>query len=144
MLEDAANVLRVISMKTCLCCCEYNEDTNEKCALCGSVFSVDNGRLIADCPHKNDLLHNIDELHTTELGAGRIRRGFDDYKFLGEAGQPMDFCRRRILQATKVDKQGKNYYIEFADGVMTVHAKSYTIITAKKTKALPKNDLDGF
>ena len=75
---------------------------------------------------KNDLLKNIDRLHTTEMGAGRITRN------LGlEDEDPLEWCRARITdQAAAAERRGKNWYVR-ADGcVITVNASSFTIITA--------------
>jgi hypothetical protein len=78
---------------------------------------------------KNDLLKNIDRLHTTEMGAGRITRN------LGLKDEdPMEWCRARITdQAAAAERRGKNWYVR-ADGcVITVNASSFTIITAHKS-----------
>ena len=78
---------------------------------------------------KNDLLKNIDRLHTTEMGAGRITRN------LGLKDEdPLEWCRARIIdQAAAAERRGKNWYVR-ADGcVITVNASSFTIITAHKS-----------
>lgn len=73
----------------------------------------------------NELLANIDLLHTTPMGAERIRRN------LGIEGDAVGYCRVRILSPeAKISREGKNWYVEFDGGVITVNASSYTIITA--------------
>ena len=43
------------------------------------------------------------------------------------------WCRDKILAAdSKIERKGKNYYVSFKGGIITVNAGSMTIITAKK------------
>lgn len=76
----------------------------------------------------NDLLQNIGKLHTTEMGADRIRKNLG----LAEV-DPVEFCRKIILDKNcGIYKSGKNHYCE-KDGIkITVNSHSYTIITAHK------------
>lgn len=77
----------------------------------------------------NELLAHLEELHTTELGARRIRRNL-----ALTAGDAVDWCRRRIASRGAVTlRKGKNWYIFAEDCVITVNAHSYTIITAHRT-----------
>ncbi len=71
---------------------------------------------------------HIDRLHTTTLGAARIRRN------LGIGGRDVvDFCRRQILRADCVIvRRGKNWYCETDAVQITVNASSFTIITAHR------------
>ena len=77
---------------------------------------------------KNDLLDNIEKLHTTPMGVDRIRRNLslgDDVKDV------VAFCRQKILAPTaNISRQGKNWYVKIDGCVITVNAYSYTIITA--------------
>ena len=84
----------------------------------------------------NDLMENMDKLHTTELGAERIKRNLQL-----ETGGVVQWCKARILgKDARMDRIGKNWYVD-ADGCrITVNARSYTIITAHKMKG-PRNDL---
>ena len=79
---------------------------------------------------KNDLLENIEKLHTTPMGVDRIRRNLalsDDVKDV------IAFCSRKILDNKAViTRQGKNWYIKIDGCIITVNAYSYTIITAHK------------
>ena len=74
----------------------------------------------------NELLLNIDKLHTTQLGAQRIKR-----KAAPDAEDPVEWCRRRIEDpACFMIRKGKNWYATTGDCEITVNAHSYTIITA--------------
>jgi len=71
---------------------------------------------------------NIDKLHTTVMGIRRIKRNLN----LGNV-DVVKWCRIRIdRDDTKIDRNGKNWYIISDDVVITVNAGSYTIITAHK------------
>lgn len=76
------------------------------------------------------LLQNLDKLHTTPLGAERIRRN------LGlDAVDVVDWCRRAIRgPESRIVRRGKNWYIAADDDEITVNAHSLTIITAHKIK----------
>ena len=82
---------------------------------------------------KNLLLQNIDKLHTTEMGADRIRKN------LGLDGADhvvaVEFCRKIILDKNcRIYKSGKNWYCEARGAKITVYSHSYTIITAHKVR----------
>ena len=50
----------------------------------------------------NDLIKNIDKLHTTEMGAERIKKN------LSLEGDVVEWCRLRILDASAViQRKGK-------------------------------------
>lgn len=76
----------------------------------------------------NELIINIDKLHTTELGIARISKN------LGLSNVSIvDWCRARIVsKASIISKKGKNWYITVDNCVITVNAFSYTLITAHK------------
>ena len=77
---------------------------------------------------KKTFLENIDKIHTTEMGADRIKKNLG----LGNCNA-VDFCKYKILEKNcSIYKQGKNWYCEI-DGIrITVNSYSYTIITAHK------------
>ena len=81
---------------------------------------------------ENELLAHLDKLHTTALGAVRIRRnmGLDEWETL----DAVEWCRQKIRAAAHITRQGKNWYADIEGGVITVNAHSYTIITAHKDK----------
>ena len=79
---------------------------------------------------KNDLIENIEKLHTTAMGRDRIRRNLS----LGEdVGDVVAWCRKRILDDSAIiTRRGKNWYVTIDGCIITVNAYSYTIITAHK------------
>lgn len=80
----------------------------------------------------NELLENLDELHTTELGAIRIKRNL-----LLDTDDVVDWCKAKINSADAViTRAGKNWYVNADHCIITVNAYSYTIITAHKEKEI--------
>jgi len=72
------------------------------------------------------LLSNLDKLHTTDLGAERIRKNLSL-----ESNDVVDWCREKIKASkAKITRWGKNWYISVDGCRITVNAQSYTIITA--------------
>ena len=66
------------------------------------------------------------KLHTTELGALRIRRNLSL-----DTEDVIAWCREKIAsEEAVITRKGKNWYIEADDVVITVNAFSYTVITA--------------
>lgn len=81
----------------------------------------------------NELLKNLDKLHTTELGVVRIQRNLSI-----DTDDVITWCKDKINFADAViSRNGKNWYINVDDCIITVNAYSYTVITAHKVK---KND----
>ena len=79
--------------------------------------------------HKEVLLKNVDKIHTTEMGVGRIQKN------LGIDEEPVGYCISRLKQEDSVvRKEGKNYYVEVDGEIITINSSSYTIITAHKKK----------
>lgn len=77
----------------------------------------------------NDLIANIGRLHTTELGARRVKRNLRL-----ETDDVVSWCGRRITGGAVIERNGKNWYVTIGDIVITVNAGSYTIITAHRIK----------
>ena len=76
------------------------------------------------------LVDNIDRVHTTDLGADRIKKNLS----LGEV-DVVEWCKSKILsEKAEISKQGKNWYVCIEGCIITVNAGSYTIITAHKEK----------
>jgi hypothetical protein len=73
----------------------------------------------------NDLICNIDKIHTTELGIVRIKcnlaLNIDDV---------VSWCKQQINKADEIYRKGKNWYVVMQDCIITINAHSYTIITA--------------
>ena len=81
---------------------------------------------------KNDLIENIEKLHTTPMGVERIRRNLE---LGGDVKDVVAFCRRKILDdKVAITRQGKNWYVKIDGCIITVNAYSFTIITAHKEK----------
>lgn len=78
-----------------------------------------------------ELLANLDKLHTTDLGVLRIRKNLSI-----DAEDVVAYCREKILSAdADIVRRGKNWYVS-ADGcIITVNAYSHTIITAHRSTA---------
>ena len=78
----------------------------------------------------NELLDNLDKLHTTELGAVRIKRNLSL-----DTDDVVEWCRDKINSDNSViTRNGKNWYVNIDACIITVNAHSYTIITAHKKK----------
>ena len=77
--------------------------------------------------HRRVLLENIDKIHTTEMGVGRIQRN------LGIDEEPVSYCISKLeKEESAVTKEGKNYYVAVDDCIITINSSSFTIITAHK------------
>lgn len=80
--------------------------------------------------NKENLLSNIDNIHTTEMGIERIRKNL---KLDNE--NVVEYCKNKILnQNCMIYKQGKNWYCEIDNMKITINSYSYTIITAHMIK----------
>ncbi len=78
----------------------------------------------------NELLKNLERLHTTELGVARIKRNLSL-----ETDDVIEWCKDKInADNAVIMRKGKNWYVN-ADGcIITVNAYSCTVITAHKEK----------
>jgi len=78
---------------------------------------------------ENDLLKNLNKIHTTKLGVVRIKTN------LGlKNDDVVDWCKKKIQNADNIIKKGKNWYVFTDDVVITINAHSFTIITSHKRK----------
>jgi len=75
----------------------------------------------------NDLLANLDKIHTTELGIIRIKRNLEL-----EINDVVKWCKNKTKIAENIIKNGKNWYVYIDNIILTINSKSYTIITAHK------------
>ena len=75
----------------------------------------------------DDLLNNMDKIHTTELGIVRIKRNLEL-----ETNDVVKWCKNKIKKENKIYKKGKNWYVSGKEFIITINAHSYTIITAHK------------
>jgi len=79
---------------------------------------------------ENELLQNLDKLHTTKLGVERIKRNL-----ALDTDHIVEWCRAKIgLPDALITRKGKNWYVHAENSIITVNAYSYTIITAHKKK----------
>ncbi|AEE15611.1 DUF3781 domain-containing protein [Treponema brennaborense] len=79
-----------------------------------------------------DVLRNhVRHVHTTPLGAERIKRN------LGlSVPDVVAWCRNKILDSrSRITRRGKNWYVLTDDCEITVNAYSYTVITAHTIEA---------
>ena len=84
-------------------------------------------RKTGDEMHNKVLLENIDKIHTTEMGIGRIQKN------LGISDEPVSYCISKLKkEESVVIKEGKNYYVEVDGCRITINSSSFTIITAHK------------
>lgn len=76
----------------------------------------------------NELLLSLHKLHTTELGAARIKKNLSL-----ETDNVIDWCRDKIQSpAAAISRKGKNFYVCVESAIITVNAHSFTVITAHK------------
>lgn len=78
----------------------------------------------------SDSTNNIDKLHTTTLGAKRIKQNLNL-----QTDDVVAWCKDAVLNADLRICQGKNWYAYKNGVVVTVNAKSLTIITAHRLNA---------
>ncbi len=77
--------------------------------------------------HRQALIDNIEKIHTTEMGIGRIQKN------LGIKDEPVSYCISKLLKKDSVvTLEGKNYYVEVDNCRITINSSSFTIITAHK------------
>jgi hypothetical protein len=77
--------------------------------------------------HKEIVLENVDKIHTTEMGIGRIQKNLE----IDE--EPVSYCISKLKKEDSVvTKEGKNYYVAVDDCRITINSHSFTIITAHK------------
>lgn len=78
--------------------------------------------------NNSDLLQNLDKLHTTDLGAVRIKRNLSI-----ETDDTVKWCCDKIRNEDAfITRTGKNWYVDIDGCEITVNAHSFTIITAHR------------
>ena len=78
---------------------------------------------------ENELIKNLDKIHTTELGSLRIKKNLNL-----NTEDVIKWCVKTIKESDKIIKKGKNWYVYFKNIIITINSNSYTIITAHKIK----------
>ena len=77
--------------------------------------------------HRKELLENVDKIHTTEMGVGRIQKNLEI------ESDAVEYCISKLeKEESEVTKKGKNYYVSVDDCIITINSSSFTIITAHK------------
>lgn len=72
------------------------------------------------------LLDNINKVHTTEMGINRIIKNLKL-----NTNDVVEYCKNKLLDKNcNIYKQGKNWYCEIENIIITINSYSYTIITA--------------
>lgn len=67
---------------------------------------------------KEILLSDIDKVHTTEMGVGRIKRNLKL-----ETNDVVEYCKNKILDKDcNIYKQGKNWYCEIDHIKITINS----------------------
>ena len=75
--------------------------------------------------NKEILLSNIDKIHTTEMGIDRIKKNLKL-----DTNDVVEYCKNKVLEKNcNIFKQGKNWYCEIENIIITINSYSYTIIT---------------
>ena len=75
---------------------------------------------------KQILLNKIDKVHTTEMGIDRIKKNLKL-----DTNDVVEYCKNKVLDKNcNIYKQGKNWYCEIENIIITINSYSYTIITA--------------
>lgn len=75
---------------------------------------------------KQILLDNISKVHTTEMGIDRIIKNLKL-----NTNDVVEYCKNKALNENcNIYKQGKNWYCEIENIIITINSYSYTIITA--------------
>lgn len=78
----------------------------------------------------NELLKNVDQLHTTKLGVVRIKRNLSL-----DTNDVIGWCKSKTSSADAVViRKGKNWYVRVDGCIITINAYSYTVITAHREK----------
>ncbi len=78
----------------------------------------------------HELIINIDRLHTTPMGADRIRKNLEL-----STDDPVQWCAGKITdEKATIERKGKNWYVSVDDCVITVNAHSFTVITAHRNR----------
>ena len=79
---------------------------------------------------KNELINNINKIHTTLMGVDRIKNNLK----LSDI-DVVEYLINKIKDKNSyIYKNGKNYYVEIDHIIITVNSYSFTIITAHKLR----------
>ena len=80
--------------------------------------------------NKEVLLSNINKVHTTKMGNDRIKKNLKL-----NTNDAVEYCKNKVLDKNcNIYKQGKNWYCEIENIIITISSYSYTIITVHTKK----------
>ena len=79
----------------------------------------------------NEIIENINKIHTTELGIIRIKKNLKL-----ETDDVVKWCKNKIKNSDNISRNGKNWYVHKGDVIITINANSFSIITAHKKMKL--------
>ncbi|GHV35015.1 hypothetical protein AGMMS4952_27370 [Spirochaetia bacterium] len=86
----------------------------------------------------NDLIFNLDKIHTTELGIERIKNNLDL-----DITDIVKWCKNKIKDPNcHISRKGKNWYVNVDNCMMTINSYSYTIITSHKLNEYDRAEFD--
>lgn len=72
------------------------------------------------------LLDNIDKIHTTTLGVERIKKNLKI-----DVIDVVNYIKNKVVDSNaNIYKNGKNYYVEIDNIIITINSYNYCIITA--------------
>lgn len=82
----------------------------------------------------NELLNNIEKIHTTDLGLIRLRNNLkrndiDIVEYVKKA--LLEYKQNNNFDSHILYRKGKNYYFIYDNYIFTINGYSYTIITGK-------------
>lgn len=78
----------------------------------------------------NELLLNLEKVHTTEMGEARIKKNLNI-----DCADIVAYCVEKTKKENcAIAREGKNWYATVDGQIFTVNAYSYTIITAHRCK----------
>lgn len=76
--------------------------------------------------NKEDLIQNLDKIHTTVMGIERIKKNLNL-----STDDVVLYCKNKVIKKNcNIYKKGKNWYCEIDNIKITINSYSYTIITA--------------
>lgn len=79
---------------------------------------------------KHNQMIDLEKIHTTPMGEVRIKKNLQI-----SCDDIVEWCKQQILNTdTKFERKGKNWYVYIRQGILTINASSYTIITAHSYK----------
>ena len=73
----------------------------------------------------NELLLNVDKIHTTAKGLARINKNLEI-----DSEDAIAWLKSKLNENTIMFHKGKNWYVSFEECAFTINANTYCVITA--------------